>query len=264
MTGVEPVKLTGGHLEVALTSQLRSTFISLSVTLPSPALLAIDMFRVLNISDSSLKNDQQALYAQRYTDLRITALERSPHAFSTTVEVESQLNIEQRLARLREPQKTIFVCVNDDNDDWVGQVTLIGPLTRPEYDASFRILPGTESAQSPSLDDDAAGAYWHMTALYVDDRIRGKGLARLLCNACFERIGTGQLRIIIKPDNNAVIEMYKRMGFEVMQANATLLEAIHASRDGFERLPSDVATNPSYTTRTGVVMIKRLHRSSPS
>ncbi len=132
--------------------------LSLSLTLPSPAWLAIDMFRVLNISDSSLSNTQQALYAQSYTDLRITALERSPHAFSTTVEVESQLKIEQRLARLREPQKTIFVCVNDDDDDWVGQITLIGPLKRSEYDASFRILPDTESAQSPSLDDDPAGA----------------------------------------------------------------------------------------------------------
>lgn len=222
------------------------------------------MFRVLNISDSSLSNAQQALYAQRYTDLRITALQRSPHAFSTTVESESQLNIDQRLARLREPQKTIFVCINEDTDDWAGQVTLIGPLTRSEYDASFQILTGTESAQSPSLDDDPAAAYWHMTALYVDDRIRGKGLARLLCDACFDRIGTGQLRIVIKPDNTVVIEMYKRMGFNVMEASATLLEAIHASRDGFERLPSDVATDPSYTTRTGVVMIKRLHQSYQS
>ncbi|EST08414.1 GNAT domain protein [Kalmanozyma brasiliensis GHG001] len=220
------------------------------------------MFSVLRISDPSLSASQQSDYAQKYTDLRITALERSPHAFSTTVAIESQLNTSQRLARLREPQKTIFVCISDATGDWVGQVTLIGPMTRSEYDASFQILPGTQSAQSPSLDDDPNGAYWHMTALYVDDRIRGRGLARLLCDKCFDYIGTGQLRILIKPDNTAVIEMYKYMGFEVLDAKTTLLEAIHASRDSFDRVPEDAKTDPAYTTRSGIVMIKRLQSSS--
>ncbi|TKY88268.1 hypothetical protein EX895_002978 [Sporisorium graminicola] len=216
------------------------------------------MFEVIRITDASLSDVQRSEYAQKYTDLRIAGLERSPHAFSTTVAIESQLTSDKRLARLQELQKTILICVNQDTDEWAGQVTLIGPLTRSEYDLSFQILPGTESATSPSLADESNGAYWHMTALYVDDHIRGRGLARLLCEECFRYIGKGQLRIIIKPDNMVVIEMYKRMGFEVLIGHAALIEAIHASRDGFDKLPAGAAGDPSYTTRGGIVMVKRV------
>ncbi|SJX65674.1 related to Acetyltransferase, GNAT family [Sporisorium reilianum f. sp. reilianum] len=216
------------------------------------------MFQVLRISDPSLSDAQRAEYAQRYTELRIAGLERSPHAFSTTVAVEAQLTAHTRAARLQEPQKTIFVCVNQDTQEWVGQVTLIGPLTRAEYDSSFQILPGRESATSPSLGDATGDAYWHMTALYVDDRIRGRGLARLLCEACFGYIGQGQLRIVIKPDNTVVVEMYKRMGFEMLEGTAALIEAVHASRDGYDRLPQDAHEDLGYTTRGGIVMVKRV------
>ncbi|KAJ1028368.1 hypothetical protein NDA16_001537 [Ustilago loliicola] len=173
--------------------------------------------------------------------------------------IESQLSAEEKLARLQEPGKTIFVCINEEADDWVGQVTLIGPLTRSEYDQPFRVIPGTESAKSPALDDSTStDAYWHMTALYVDDRIRGRGLARLLCNECFRYIGSGQLRIIIKPDNIIVLLMYERMGFEIQQDKAALLEAIHASRDGVAKLPPQAHLDPTYTQRGGIVMIKRI------
>lgn len=216
------------------------------------------MFRVLRISDAKLSASERADYAQRYADLRISGLEQSPHAFSTTIEVEKQMETHAGLRRLQEPQKTIFVCVNQETDDWVGQVTLIGPLNRSEYDASFQVLPGSDSSRSPSLQDDPRGAYWHMTALYVDDRMRGRGLARLLCEECFAFIGSGQLRILIKPDNAVVVQMYKRMGFEVLSEKTTLFEAIHASRDGFDRLPHNAASSPLYTTRTGLVMIKQV------
>ncbi|CDW99251.1 hypothetical protein [Sporisorium scitamineum] len=138
------------------------------------------MFQIIRISDPNLSDAQRAEYAQKYTDLRIAGLERSPHAFSTTVAVESQLTTDKRLARLQEPQKTIFVCANQETDEWMGQVTLIGPLTRTKYDMSFQILPEAEFAKSPSLDDNPNDIYWHMTALYVDDRICGRGGARLL------------------------------------------------------------------------------------
>jgi GNAT superfamily N-acetyltransferase len=169
------------------------------------------------------------------------------------------LSDHEKLARLQEPGKTIFVCINSETDEWVGQVTLIGPQTRAEYDRPFRILPSTASARSPSLSDDhATDSYWHMTALYVDDRIRGRGLARLLCNECFQWIGAGQLRIIIKPDNTTVLQMYERMGFETQQGKAALLEAIHASRDGVDQLPPEAHLDPSYTHRGGIVMVKRI------
>jgi len=219
------------------------------------------MFHILRISDPSLSAAQRLEYAQKYTTLRIVALERSPHAFSSTVKTESQLNDAEKLARLEEPQKTIFVCVNEETNEWVGQVTLIGPLSRSEYDKPFQLLPGTALAQSPALHSTTTDAYWHMTALYVDDRIRGRGLARLLCDECFRYIGSGQLRIIIKPDNTAVIQMYERMGFEIQTDKATLLEAIHASRDGVDRLPQGASSMPSYTDRSGIVMIKGIHKN---
>lgn len=216
------------------------------------------MFRAPRISDPNLSASQRSDYAQLYTALRIAALERSPHAFSSTTAIESQLTTSEKLARLEEPQKSIFVCVNEETGDWVGQVTLIGPLSRSEFDRPFQILPGTASAKSPSLKDGPDDKYWHMTALYVDDRIRGRGLARLLCDECFRYIGSGQLRIIIKPDNTVVLEMYKRMGFEIQEDKAALLEAIHASRDGVDKLPPDASTTSTYTQRGGVVMVKRI------
>lgn len=217
------------------------------------------MFVVARISDPGLSAAQRLVYAQRYAALRISGLERSPHAFSSTLATEARLSDHEKLARLQEPGKTIFVCINSETDEWVGQVTLIGPQTRAEYDRPFRILPSTASARSPSLSDDhATDSYWHMTALYVDDRIRGRGLARLLCNECFQWIGAGQLRIIIKPDNTTVLQMYERMGFETQQGKAALLEAIHASRDGVDQLPPEAHLDPYYTHRGGIVMVKRI------
>lgn len=101
-----------------------------------------------------------------------------------------------------------------------------------------------------------------MTALYVDDRIRGRGLARLLWNECFRYMGSGQLRIIIKPDNTIVLQMYERMGFENQDGKAALLEAIHASRDGVDKLPPQPHLDPSYTQRGGIVMIRRIQTES--
>lgn len=216
------------------------------------------MFRVVRITDPNVSDSQRANYAQKYTDLRIMALKRSPHAFSTTVEIESQLDMAARINRLEESQKNIFVCINDETEEWVGQVTLIGPLSQSEYDASFQVLPGTKSYRSPSLTNVVSESYWHMTALYVDDRLRGQGLARLLCEECFAYVGKGQLRIIIKPDNTKVIEMYKRMHFHVFEGKAALLEAIHASRDGFNRLPSDAVASSVYNSRGGIVMVKMI------
>jgi len=210
--------------------------------------------------------------------LRLAGLLQSPDSFSSTYDEEVSLTDAEKSEMLWRPKRTTIVVAQaeDKNDDWTqadwaGQVTLLGPFTREEYLAPY--LDTHEGSQrlsiaelnttfEPVSPDDSSAVYWHMTALYVLNDHRRRGLGDQLCRKAFEVIrerGTGagsELRIVIKPDNGIVARMYERLGFEPRGGKSTLAEAIVAS-EGSAALPLDYAHREGFFKRNGIIMVKR-------
>ena len=223
------------------------------------------------------RSDLQHL-AVKSAALRLAGLLQSPGSFSSTYDEEVALTDTKKLEALRRPKRTTIIVAqtgDGSNDwtqaDWAGQVTLLGPFTRAEYLTPYlktheegRRLSLTELDATflPVSSDDSSAVYWHMTALYVLDEHRRRGLGDQLCRKAFEVIqehangAASELRIVIKPGNGIVARMYERLGFETREGRSTLAEAIAAS-EGPGALPIDYAQNGAYLGRNGLIMVKR-------
>lgn len=223
------------------------------------------------------RSDSQHL-AVKSAALRLAGLLQSPDSFSSTYDEEVALTDAEKLEALRRPKRTTIIVAqtgDKDNDwsqaDWAGQVTLIGPFTRAEYLAPYlethesgrQLSPAElDAIFEPVSSDDSSAVYWHMTALYVLNEHRRRGLGDQLCRKAFEVIqqhGNGsasELRIVIKPSNGIVARMYERLGFETREGRSTLAEAIAAS-EGPGALPIDYAQNEKYFGRSGLIMVRR-------
>lgn len=246
---------------------------------------------VLPSSDTDI-----AAYAQAYSQLRLKGLKQSPDSFSSTFEEELGLSDDEKIARFqREKKRNVIIAaaVNPAEEgegthlcarEWVGSVTILGPMTQAEYlapfkDSDFKASWPTMMSTSPAKDSINTKenpnpthhqiSYWHMTALYVDHNHRRQGLAKKLCDAAFQLIeqekeetkgehSLHELRIIIKPENTGVVQMYENLGFAPIQdLKATLAEAVTASgeADVDEKI---LAGNPKYTRRGGLIMLKHI------
>ena len=223
------------------------------------------------------RSDSQHL-AVKSAALRLAGLLQSPDSFSSTYDEEVALTDAEKLEALRRPQRaTIIVAqTGDKNNDWIqadwaGQVTLLGPFTRAEYLAPYlethedrqRLsLAELDTTFKPVSSNDSNAVYWHMTALYVLNDHRRRGLGDQLCRKAFEVIQehtndeASELRIVIKPGNDIVARMYERLGFETREGKSTLAEAIAAS-EGPGALPVDYAQKEGFFRRNGLIMVKR-------
>lgn len=212
--------------------------------------------------------------------IRLAASRRQKRsiAISRAYNEEVTLTDTEKLDALRRPKRvTIIVAQTGDGSnnwtqaDWAGQVTLLGPFTRAEYLAPYlktheegrRLsLAELDATFLPVSSDDSSAVYWHMTALYVLDEHRRRGLGDQLCRKAFEVIqehangAASELRIVIKPGNGIVARMYERLGFETREGRSTLAEAIAAS-EGSGALPVDYAKKEAYFGRKGLIMVKR-------
>lgn len=246
---------------------------------------------VLLASNSTNTERREALIpylADKYTALRIAGLEQSPQSFSATLQGELQLSPDEKINRILVPNKHVMVIVKQSlksaisekpwyDKEWVGQATLFGPLNWNEYVSPFKhthvgkelsedqlLLLGGPTDQLSQV-GSARVAYWHMTALYIDVNHRRLGLAKKLCLAAFDYIkdiskGHGYrsavLRIIIKPTNLVVLDMYKSLGFKVVDGVlSTLAEGTICAGDQGS-LPPDYEEQKGYTTRGGLFMLK--------
>ncbi|KAM3520718.1 hypothetical protein NHJ13051_006707 [Beauveria bassiana] len=83
------------------------------------------------------KTDALESSAQKYRHLRLQGLESSPESFSSTYETEAAFSKDDWIQRLSAPDRETFICVakaagKQDTPgigDWVGQVTLRGPIS---------------------------------------------------------------------------------------------------------------------------------------
>lgn len=203
-----------------------------------------------------------AASAAKYKALRLEALRQSPTAFSSTLETESQFSDEAWVSRLQDPGKETFACVaisEDGGSEWVGQVTLRGPVPASEF-----LAPPGSGQPEPASDEETEK--WQMLSLYTLPSHRGKKLGSRLCERAFEflreRKGTGGprlvvVRIMVKPENVATLRLYGGLGFE-RAGLCTLEEALRANGDA-ELIPEG-ELGDTYTARTGIVMTLSMER----
>ncbi|KJZ76443.1 hypothetical protein HIM_04172 [Hirsutella minnesotensis 3608] len=209
------------------------------------------------------KSDPQILaLALKYKQLRLAALQHSPDAFSSTLELESSFSDDVWVSRICDPSKETFVCCAGApscplESEWVGQVTLLGPVSSGAYR-----LPA--DAGQPPVPEDGEEEKWQMLSLYTLPAHRGHGLGKLLCREAFGFLaavprgpGRVRVRIMVKPENTVTLGLYRSMGF-VDAGKCTLEEALRANGDA-DMLPAGMLPD-KYTARSGVIMAMALER----
>lgn len=184
----------------------------------------------------------------KYKALRLSALQQTPRAFSSTYEAESKLPDHEWVSRLRNPSKDTFVVVDCDGE-WVAQVTVYGPISAEAY-----TLP-PEAGQPPVAPDEDEEK-WQMLSLYVLPSHRGKGVAKLLCQEAIDHLRSLQhaaprirVRTMIAPDNQAACALFGSLGF----SDAGLCTLVEGLRGNGEAVPEGVLS-AEHTTRAGIIM----------
>ncbi|OOF90205.1 hypothetical protein ASPCADRAFT_179548 [Aspergillus carbonarius ITEM 5010] len=207
--------------------------------------------------------------AQKYRDLRLQALKTSPGSFSSTYEIEAAFTETDWIDRLTISDREVFICAATNSTgsttQWIGQVTLRGPLSA----ADFELPP--EAGQPPQRSDDEEER-WQMLSLFTLPDHRGRGLGSQLCQAALEWLRSStsrvlddgvavtlpppptiQVRLIVKAGNDVTVALYERLGF-VHTGRATLVEAQIVNGDAhLIPVDSDRASAP-FTERKGLVM----------
>ncbi|CAH0039655.1 unnamed protein product [Clonostachys rhizophaga] len=194
--------------------------------------------------------------AKKYRDLRLKALKESPEAFTSTWAVEFSFADNVWVSRLLDPEKETFVCIyNSPSQDaeWVAQVTLRGPLPPADFDlppeAGQVVIPGDEK--------------WQMFSLYTSLSHRGKKVGSRLCQRTFQFLSEKRatqatnvsLRLMVRPDNEISIRMYRGLGF-LETGRCTVEEGLRANGEA-ELIPKG-PLGEKYTRRIGIIMTIRL------
>lgn len=198
--------------------------------------------------------------AQKYKQLRLSALNQSPTAFSSTFAVESAFPDSVWIERLSaDPCRHNFVTQHQagagKEGEWVAQVTVLGPVS-----AEACTLP--DEAGQPLVRSDQVEEKWQLLSLYTLPEHRGKGVGKDLCKEVFKWLkerGSGEggtakevrVRLMIKPDNTDAVRLYEGLGFE-HAGTCTLVEALKANGDG-DAVPAD-GGGEKYQRRSGYIM----------
>ncbi|KAF5252515.1 hypothetical protein FANTH_2409 [Fusarium anthophilum] len=211
------------------------------------------------------KTDSVHQSAIKYRDLRLKALKASPESFSSTYEIESQFTEKEWIDRLLQDDRENFVCVATPADagssstaQWVGQVTLRGPVSRKDF-----ALPEASGQPMPGGDDGEDR--WQMLSLFILPEHQGRKLGQGLCREVIRHLQEAQqkartvVRLMVKPHNTATVHLYEKLGFETI-GKCTLAEALVANGDG-HLLPEDIA-DARYSTRSGLIMIYTISKTA--
>ncbi|KAJ5682415.1 hypothetical protein N7462_005580 [Penicillium macrosclerotiorum] len=214
------------------------------------------------------KTENIALSARKYRDLRLKALLASPASFSSTYEIESAFTDAEWIKLLTADGRETFICATicpqDDTQqgshhaEWVGQVTIRGPLT---HELSLQNCTLEEANASGTINGYER---WQMLSLFTFSQFRGQGLGKRLCQETFGFIkayrsqpDTAQVCLIVKSDNLTAIKLYERLGFH-HAGRCTLVDALIAN--GEDLIPADIS-GPKYTDLTGSIMKYSIIRS---
>jgi ribosomal protein S18 acetylase RimI-like enzyme len=202
--------------------------------------------------------------AGKFASLRLSALSSSPAAFSSTFDIESAFTAQAWIERLQRPLTHNFIAVayspatileqqTISSGDWIGCVTLLGPIPKATYELS--------ESGGLEIEEDDLETKWQITAVYNKPEHRGKGIAKMLIRSALDfaakESGEGRrcrARIMIHPSNIAVKRLYAGIGFE-NAGLCTLAVAYLSSGDAMLLPPDGGLSQPEkYHNRLGTVM----------
>ncbi len=193
--------------------------------------------------------------AQQYRNLRLQGLKVSPASFASTYEIEAAFTTSDWENSLAAAGRQTFICTATSSEsptvsEWVGQVTLRGPMSSADFS-----LPA--EAGQLSINSNAEER-WQLLGLFLLPDHRGGGRGKQLCQAALDYLASYSappskvhVRLMIKPDNQAIVRLYEGLGF-TQTGKCTLAEAIRASGDG-HLLPTDTSAE-KYSSRSGLIM----------
>lgn len=136
---------------------------------------------------------------QKFRLLRLDALISAPASFVSNHAHEKSFSDIEWAERITDPSRHHLICTRfghgqvggnvrqpvnlmSDEDEWVGMVTLIGPLTREQFKYRGRI--------GPSLGDDAEETRWDLVGLYIKSQHRCKEAAIAIHEAVLDHLRT--------------------------------------------------------------------------
>ncbi|KAJ7046456.1 hypothetical protein C8F04DRAFT_1064342 [Mycena alexandri] len=188
--------------------------------------------------------------AHRYAALRLEALLTSPKAFGSTHAIESKFTHKEWTEMIWRKNIVVLVCVAHPaiqseevkagmaglDGHWVASGILRGPIAADEYALNGPPPTPISTTDSGTVEETR----WQMTAVFASEAHRGRGLGKMLIQAGkdyamahTQTLGlknpksdvvlhtstqrptknSSRLRVIIHPDNLAVLSLYSGMGF---------------------------------------------------
>ncbi len=137
---------------------------------------------------------------QRFKALRLDALSSAPASFVSNHKHEQTFTNTEWETRITDHFRHHLICIKSDHTEvgdndrqsldpasdegkWVGMFTLLGPLTREQYD----VVQGNEC---PPLGNDAEETRWHLTGLFLKSEDRGEEAAIAVHEAILDYLRT--------------------------------------------------------------------------
>lgn len=169
--------------------------------------------------------------AQKYKELRLLGLEKSPESFGSSLAVEQQYpdsiwqrhvlknDLETFICSVSPPNSTAKIADVTSNDStWIAQVTVRGPIDAKEFE-----LPEASGQDFSAATASPTEERWQFLGLYVHPDYRGHHVAFRLCQEAIQwletRIAPGsqmtqlRLRSYAAPTNKASVSLFKKLGF---------------------------------------------------
>lgn len=227
------------YLSFSLTHKLTDWF-AITFKMSKPA-------KVLQIPKQFSSNESLAEIVARYRALRLTALQRSPEAFTSTYAREAQFDDKTWTIRVLNPLATVFIVpfpdaasedigTRPDLDEdmlmkrpWLGQLTLTGPLFFPINDEKaarapwelFKNIDFEQAARDAASIPAGSNVIYVLVGMYVLPEGRGAGNGQRLLEAAIRAVDeeskankvNAKVIVLVARENKTAKRLYERVGF---------------------------------------------------
>ncbi|CAG8960631.1 hypothetical protein HYFRA_00013509 [Hymenoscyphus fraxineus] len=198
--------------------------------------------------------------AGKFASLKLNAVQIEKAAFSATFASESIPSFTSRIEKLKLPHIHTFIAVaypnttpppqqTIDRGDFIGCLTLIGPIPKTTYE--------WPESGGRTIGSDEEETKWQMTGVYTSPNHRSHGVGKLLINSACEfavRQSSGRasrVRACTHPLNRKALELYLKLEFE----RAGTCNRFEAQKANEEVLPDRETMDPGvWFQRIGPVL----------
>ncbi|KAL4776634.1 hypothetical protein BDW60DRAFT_203661 [Aspergillus nidulans var. acristatus] len=217
--------------------------------------------KILQIPKRFSTAESLADIVTRYRALRLTALQRSPEAFTSTYAREAQFDDKTWTIRVLNPLATVFIVPfpdtasedigarPDDDEDmlmkrpWLGQLTLMGPVSFPINDEKaarapwelFKYIDFEQAARDAASIPAGSNVVYVLVGMYVLPEGRAAGNGQRLLEAAIRAVDeetkakkvNATVIVLVARENEAAKRLYERVGFVVWEEGVDIEGETH-------------------------------------